>query len=295
MNADTVGRLAVTWHPDADAEPTERARLDRLAGALADGGLPDGLGPPTDRDVQVCVRRVRLPRHRMPWDAADDQLVAGWARVVERAVADAVSGGGPEVVRYRSRTQARHDLVTSVLRHDRARAWAWQLLDLWPRDVNPADPAAVLGAALVELGREEPAAVVGLLVAVTSAGELAHLCATAGDELLVALVHTAWQAAGGRAEDLPDVVRPAAASAATPAEGSGTARGPDGVGGELPSTVLRRSVIARALCAAALPLSARARGALWAAAVLEAEPALAAAPVGAALVADLIAPPPSRR
>jgi hypothetical protein len=291
MTTDTVGRLAVTWRPDTDPGPTERARLDRLTGALADGGLPDGLGSAPDRDVRVCVRRIALPRHRMRWDAPDDQLVSGWARVVEQAVADAVADGGPDVVRYRSRTQARQDLVTSLLRSDRDRTWAWQLLDLWPTEV-PQDDAAVLRAVLLELGREEPVAVVGLLVAVTTAGLLPRFARTAGEELLVALVAEAWRAAGGRAGDVAGA-HPAGGPEAVPGGTRDPASLPDAVSTavvEMRSAVLRRSLIAQALSGVASPASAHGSRALWAAAVLEVEPALARRPLGAALVVDLAAP-----
>ncbi|SFO74810.1 hypothetical protein SAMN05660464_0934 [Geodermatophilus dictyosporus] len=295
MTSDSIGRLAVTWHPDTDPDPTERARLDRLAAALADGGLPDGLSPGPDRDLQVCVRRVRLPRHHMRWDATDDQLVSGWARVVERTVAGVVAGGGPDVVRYRSRTQAREDLVTSVLQHDRERAWAWQLLGLWPPDTLLADPAVVLPSVLAELGRDEPGAVVGLLVTVTSTGQLQPFAEAAGEDVLAALVEAAWRAAGGRAGDLADTV-----AARTPAGTSAWHDGPVPATSEvatamaeLRSTVLHRSVIARALRGSTVSASPRPVAALWAAAVLEVEPALAAARAGAVLAADLAAGRPA--
>jgi hypothetical protein len=319
MIPDTVGRLAVTWRPDADPDPAGRARLDGLVRALVNDGWPDGLGDAADRDLQVCVRRVVLPTHRMRWDADDSQLVGAWARVIERGVAEAVAAGGAEMVRYGSRTHARQDLVTALLRGERERVWAWRLLGLWPGGAvpdtgpgsEPAD-ADVLRPVLGALGRDDPAAIVGLLVAVAGAGLLARLVATAGAELIVELVGAAWREAGGSGPvppsdpATPDAVSGGAVSAGvgsgraeTRWSAGGTAGGPvppgatpgapvpggpgaDPAVARLCALVADRSTIAHAL--AGLPAGATADlvGALAVAAVLEVEPALAGYPVAAA-------------
>ncbi|SHN83743.1 hypothetical protein SAMN05660350_03482 [Geodermatophilus obscurus] len=285
MTGDSMGRLAVTWRPDADLDPAGSARLDRLVAALVDGGLDGGLVPSSD-GAPTCVRRVVVPVHRMQWDGADDHLVAGWATALRAAVEGAVDAGGEDVVRFRSRPAARQDLVTALLRGDRAREWAWRLLGLWP--AGGADGTAdVLHRVLLELGRNEPSAVPGLLVAVARARLMPQLVAAAGAELVAGLVERAWQAAGG-----PRVGAPTPGGSPVPdgPVGSGLVPAPGAAEDELCTYLLDRSEVARAP-AGAVP--ARSRGvllpALAAAAVLEVEPALARRPGARALRAALAA------
>src|SRR6478752_5625272 len=107
--AARIDRLEVIWRPDAEPDATGRLRLDGLVCRLVDSGLADGLATDADRDVDVCVRRVTPPVHRMRWDAPDGELVSDWGGVVGRAVAEAVAAGGADVVRFASRTHARLD------------------------------------------------------------------------------------------------------------------------------------------------------------------------------------------
>ncbi|MGY1679362.1 hypothetical protein [Geodermatophilus sp. SYSU D01176] len=292
MTGDSVGRLAVTWRPDADLDPAGSARLDRLVAALVAGGLDGGLAPSSDGGAPTCVRRVVVPVHRMQWDGADDNLVAGWATALRAAVEGAVDAGGEDVVRFRSRPAARQDLVTALLRGDRAREWAWRLLGLWP--AGGADGTVeVLHRVLLELGRDEPSAVPGLLVAVAQARLLPQLVAAAGAEVVAGLVERAWQAAGGPPAGAPP---PGGSPVAPGTVGSGPVRAPGAADDELCTYLLDRSEVARAP-AGAFP--ARSRGvllpALAAAAVLEVEPALAgrpgARPLRAALMARLAGAP----
>ena len=67
IHADAVGHLAVTWRIDASPDPDVLSRLDAVAQALVERGLPDGLLPEEGPDELVCVRRLALPPHRMHW------------------------------------------------------------------------------------------------------------------------------------------------------------------------------------------------------------------------------------
>ena len=319
-----IGRVAVTWRPDAEPGLAGRERLARLGRRLADGALDAAFDTAFDAafgsavGAQICVRRVAPPVFRVRWDATDDELVDGWAGAVSRAVAIAVARGGADVVRYPSRTHARRELVTALLSGSRDRVWAWRQLGLWPAAGAPvADD--VLRRALAEIGRTEPETAVGLLVSVAAAGLLGRLVAAVGAEAVAALVEDSWRAAGGAGGGLRAALTglgPPAGAAAVNRGAAGTLdRDPDAeqaprrlsptvAAGPPPRTsaaarltahVRNRSVIAAAAPAVVGGVRSDALAvALAAAALLEVEPAAAAGTAAAATLRALAARPGQR-
>jgi hypothetical protein len=277
----TVGQLAVGWRVDAALDDAGRSRVDELSAGLAGPALEDALdGVPGHLRAEVCVRRVVVPAVRVRWEADDTDLVAAVAGAIGRAVAGAAgrAGGaagpaGTEVVRYPARAAARTDLVLSVLAGNREREWAWRLLGLWPAGEWPA--AEAVSRTVGDAVAAEPSALVGLAVAAARAGVLGGLVGCLGPAGLAAAARRAWHAAGG-AEPVA-AVDPASAAAVAAVR--------------LAAVVRRRSTIVAAAGSARGATVPELATALATLAVLEVEPALAAAPAGRAAVL-LLAPTP---
>lgn len=198
----TVDRLTVRWHPHTDPDGAARRRLDGLVARLRDDALEDALtGMAGDRDTLVCLRRLAVD-HRMNWALADAELVAGWGRALADAATAALAAGGSDVVRFLSRAHARRDLVTAVLADDRGRAWAWEMLRLWPPGgaVDGSCDGEALRLALADAQAEGTAPVVALVVAAAATGRLDRFVALAGAAALADLTERAWLSAGGSVE-----------------------------------------------------------------------------------------------
>ncbi|MEV1319949.1 hypothetical protein AB0J14_28160 [Micromonospora arborensis] len=198
----TVDRLSVRWHPDADPDGAARRRLDGLLGQLRDDALEDALtGPAGDRDTLVCLRRLAVD-HRMNWALADAELVAGWGLALAEAVAAVLATGSADVARFLSRAHARRDLVTDVLAGDRSRAWAWEMLRLWPPGgaVDGSIDGEAVRLALADAQAEGTAPVVALIVAAAVTGRLDRFVALVGAKALADLTERAWSTAGGSVE-----------------------------------------------------------------------------------------------
>jgi hypothetical protein len=275
-HTDRIDRLAVRWRVDADPGAAGHARLAALAGSLVEDGLAGGFSTDADRDRLVCVRRVRVPDTRMRWDRDDAELAAQWGRIAGQAVSAALIDAGADVVRYRTIAHARQDLVTSVLRADRDRVWAWRLLALWPAGGSSAGavaaPAAeVLAAVLLTAAREEPHTAAGLVTVVAAAGLLPNLLEVVPAAALVVLAREAWRCVTGSVPEPPPHL---GAPRETAPASTAVAR-----------TVMSRSAIAGALRAAPDDLDLAA--ALAAFAVLEVDPGLARGPSAGQLLAEI--------
>jgi hypothetical protein len=195
-----IGRFDVGWRVDADLDAGSRSRLDDLVRDLQGGPLQAALsGVSGWRTTEICVRRIVVPPHHTRWECADTELVSQWAGVIGHAVRAAVLGTGDEVVRFTSRTHARADLVVSVLRGDRERAWAWQLLGLWP-EAGWSDSEAVLRT-VTDSVVGQPGALVGLAVAAARAGKLERFIACIGEDALAEHTLRAWSSAGGAGKE----------------------------------------------------------------------------------------------
>ena len=85
---------------------------------------------------QRQVRRLELATVRVAATVGErrlvDAAVDGVGAELGRQLARVVAAGGPDVVRYRSRAEARAELVVAVVAGDRGRAWAWRQVGLWP-------------------------------------------------------------------------------------------------------------------------------------------------------------------
>ena len=275
---------------DADARP----RLDALLREVLDDALEHALdraGVP--RHEEVCVRRVDAPA-RLRLGAPDSALVAAWSVALADAIRATLDGGGPDVVRFRTRGHALADLLVSVARGDHARAWAWRQLGLWSAGDDASGETAVEEAVRALLSR--PESVVAALSAVARAGALPALAARIRPDAWTAVARAALEAAAVPDSAVRVLVRP---SEPDPSAGStgGTAGDADGGPGAAPAlssdAVLRRvrriagqSAIARAVLARP-EIAADRRRALALLALLEAEPAALAR--GLAASTELVA------
>lgn len=303
-----VARLRARYRLPA-GEPDARNRLDGLLREVLDEALEHAL----DRagvaaHEEVCVRTVDAPV-RLSLGAPDSALVAAWSVALAGAIRATLDAGGPDVVRYRSRSHALSDLLAGVARGDLSRAWAWRQLGLW----SAGDAASAEGAA-DEAARAlaaRPEAVVAALSAAARNGILPALAARIRPAAWAAVARAALEAASvpdsaiplllaapGRS-GIPDPASPGAD--ATPPAG---APAPDG---SLPAAAaaarrvrraVEQSAVARALCSRP-GLAPETRSALAIVAILEAEPSalIWASSESAVLVAavecEVFAGPPS--
>jgi hypothetical protein len=134
-----------------------RARINRALDAAVNDILEAALeraGVPLDE--QICVRSVNVAA-RLRLDMPDSALALAWAVALGDGIACEVREGGPNVVRYRSRSQALVDLVLSASRGDARRAWAWRQLGLWS-GADDASREVLASRALATLACEAHAA-----------------------------------------------------------------------------------------------------------------------------------------
>lgn len=189
MTSVRIAHLRKRYRVRADTAG-ERQRLDRVWQSAIDDELFDAAleraGIPADEEV--CIRRVdsvvRLDAAR-----ADASLAVEWTVALADAIAQRVSDGGQDVVRYRSRYLAVVDMACSATNGDLARAWAWRSLRIWRgADVVDADEARLeVIAALAREPRLAPA----VLRVVARRGLLPRLVSSVSGEVWVALAHAA--------------------------------------------------------------------------------------------------------
>ncbi len=192
MDALHVARLRARYRLPAGAADA-RARLDALLREVLDEALEHALdraGVP--RHEEVCVRRVDAPA-RLRLGAPDSALVAAWSVALADAIRATIDGGGPDVVRFRTRGHALADLLVAVARGDHARAWAWRQLGLWSAGDAPSGEAAAGEAARALLSR--PESVVAALSAAARAGALPALAARIRPDAWAAVARAALEAA----------------------------------------------------------------------------------------------------
>ncbi|MEW5928565.1 MAG: hypothetical protein AB1941_13940 [Gemmatimonadota bacterium] len=233
MDALHVARLRARYRlpaGDADARP----RLDALLREVLDDALEHALdraGVP--RHEEVCVRRVDAPA-RLRLGAPDSALVAAWSVALADAIRAALDGGGPDVVRFRTRGHALADLLVSVARGDHARAWAWRQLGLWSAGDDASGEAAVEEAVRALLGH--PESVVAALLAAARAGALPALAARIRPAAWTAVARAALEAAAvpdSAVRTLTHPSDPSAVRATGRPSGSGPSAGsPAGTAGD---------------------------------------------------------------
>lgn len=301
MDALHVARLRARYRLPA-GEADARPRLDALLREVLDDALEHALdraGVP--RHEEVCVRRVEAPA-RLRLGAPDSALVAAWSVALADAIRATLDGGGPDVVRFRTRGHALADLLVSVARGDHARAWAWRQLGLWSAGDDASGEAAVEEAVRALLSR--PESVVAALSAVARTGALPALAARIRPAAWTAVARAALEGAAVPDSVVRVLLDPAVRASvrsveSDPSVGStaGTSDNADEGSGAPPAStadaVLRRvrriagqSAIARAVLARP-DVAADRRRALALLALLEAEPAALAR--GLAASVELVA------
>jgi hypothetical protein len=172
METLRVARVRARYRLPA-GEADSRARLDRLLREVSDEALDHALsrcGVPTHEEI--CVRAVRAPVE-LRLTSPDSTLVAAWSVALAGSIGEVIAAGGPDVVRYRSRTHALADLVLGVAARDLRRAWAWRQLDLWR--IGDAPPPAAAAAETVRALLAAPGSIVPALAAAARAGALSRL------------------------------------------------------------------------------------------------------------------------
>ncbi len=111
---------------------TERTRLDRVLASAMDDELFEAAleraGIPADEEI--CLRRVEW-LVRVDDAQADARLAVTWSVALADAIAQYVTKGGADVVRYRTRYLAFLDMACSAMSGDVERAWAWRALGIW--------------------------------------------------------------------------------------------------------------------------------------------------------------------
>src|SRR5207244_10877671 len=251
-------------------EPAEAGRVEGLARELADGSLEEMVDPDVPAGDLVCLRRVTVPPIRCRADAPDREVLERLSRAIAAAIEAAATTAGPDVVRYRNRAHALADLVVSMARGDRRRAWVWRQLDMWPSagatEVE-ADPRSAVAGALAA----EPFAVPAVLAVAANEDVIHEVVGLLGPETLEALARAAWLAGGTALASWPELL------ARAPREEASVLRGAE---------LLARVPLGRAVLGApGWPPSALLAAA--ALALLDAEPSLAAEPAEAVL--DVVA------
>jgi len=291
-----VARLRARYRLPA-GEPDARSRLDSLLREVLDEALESALdraGIPMHEEV--CVRTVDAPV-RLSLGAPDSALVAAWSVALAGAIRATLDAGGPDVVRYRSRSHALVDLLAGVARNDLARAWAWRQLGLW----SAGDAASAEGAA-DEAARAlaaRPETVVAALSAAARNGALPALAARIRPAAWTAVARAALEAASVPDSAIP-LLLAAPGRSGIPDPASPGADGTPPAGAPAPDTALptaaaearrvrrvaEQSAVARSL-RSRLGLAPETRSALAVVAILEAEPSalVRALSASAALVA----------
>jgi hypothetical protein len=153
----------------AEQQRLDRLRLDALDNAFAAAIDSAGLPP----EGELCIRDLSAAV-RLRLNASDQSIAAHWGSALAGNLADVIRQG-PDSKRifYYSRRQAVFDLTLSIARDDYERAWAWQLLGLWP-DHKPLDGRAAVLALIYGL-RSESNLIVPALRLLATAGYLPAL------------------------------------------------------------------------------------------------------------------------
>jgi len=153
MAAVRISHLRKRYRMRAEAVD-ERWRLDRVLQTTIDDELFDAAleraGIPTGEEV--CIRRVDSVVRLDPAQH-DARLAAKWSVALADAIAQYLSEGGPDVVRYRTRQAALVDMACAATRGDLARAWAWRSLGIW-RGADVLEINEARREAVAALGRE---------------------------------------------------------------------------------------------------------------------------------------------
>ena len=148
MSVDArVETLTMHWRPDAP-ELVDDARFDRVGRALAGDALEAAFDEIDDSDELICIRRLVLDPVRAGAHDPDVELIRLIRQAVTGSLHRALAAGGDDVVRYRSRADARADALVSLAGGDRTRLWAWRQLDLWPVGEGPTDAGAAVATVL---------------------------------------------------------------------------------------------------------------------------------------------------
>ncbi|MEO8333808.1 MAG: hypothetical protein ABI664_02465 [bacterium] len=173
----------------------ERPRLDGVlksalddelfAAALQRAGIPAG--------EEICIRRVESVV-RLDSGQPDGRLAVAWSVALADAIAQCVSAGGPDVIRYGTRFVALVDMACSAARGDLERAWAWRSLGIWHApDARDAREAC---AEVIEVLTREPRLAPATLGVVARRGLLPPLIASVPADRWVMLARTSLVASG---------------------------------------------------------------------------------------------------
>lgn len=212
-----IGRFHVDWALGAEADrPLAAAAMNRLVDVVLEEVLDEALDSVVRGDELVAVRAVQVAPVRI----TRAQDAAAWAGEIGAAVAGVVAAGGPDVVRYRSRTAAVLDVLRRTALGDVRREWAWRMLGLWPAAGAPLVPDVIF-----QLLADDPPAIAPVLDAAGSA--LPAALDLLGPERLARLSATAWHALGSAPVTFP--VRAAPNTTGPSAAVRDAATGPLGV------------------------------------------------------------------
>ncbi|MDX6411649.1 MAG: hypothetical protein QOE91_1165, partial [Gaiellaceae bacterium] len=267
--------------PAADQEV--RRRLDAVLDRVLDDALEAALvrrGVPVGEEI--CLRAVRAPV-RLRLDAGETGAADTWSAAIADAIAAAVSSGGTDVARYRSRHVALAELALGVADGRLERVWAWRQLGIWrgPDAPDARGRASELALALAS----EPAGIVAVLTHVARAGALPPLLRLLSPAEWLELAHAALAVAGASAGIVDGTLQRGLAprDAAVPSALPEVTPVPSPVAVAVAEHVVRTSSISRA-AGGVEPLSTDTAAALAALAWLEADPgAVGAAPTGRAV------------
>jgi len=262
----------------------QRARLDRIADDMVEGGLEQALhSSPVPLAGELCIRRLDVSV-RVRLSRSDAVIVAAWSRAITASIRAAVEQGNGAVVMYGSRGHVVLDMAASVARGDTARAWAWTQLGMWhpSRGTTAADAVEEL----VRLLEDEPVEVVHVLTELARRQRLGQLAARLSIYHLERLAMAAAQAGGGKLTHPVVVAGQAGAPASAEAPGR-TATVSDTHTSLLAAGLAARSAIFRELAGSPL-VRASAEASRWAAVLvaLEADPGVVVH--GGALAAGLV-------
>ncbi|HEV7745434.1 MAG TPA: hypothetical protein VGO56_10600 [Pyrinomonadaceae bacterium] len=189
----------------AEQQRCDRLRLEVLDNAFATAiqnvGLP--------AEAELCIRDISAAV-RLRLNTSDQSIAAQWGSALAEKLAQVIrEGPASQRIFYYSRRQAVFDLALSVARDDYERAWAWQLLGLWP-DRKPLDDNDAASELIRRLRRESNLILpsLRLLATVGSLPALSRkLSANCWDELaegaLVAANADVFLARQAIAEDAP--------------------------------------------------------------------------------------------
>lgn len=138
---------------------------------------------------EICLRTVRNAA-RVRLADPDGRVAVAWTVSLADAIARTLADGGPDVVRYPSRTDACIDMLEGAATGDLRRAWAWHQLGLWPT-AERAEHAETI--AIATLCHEAELAV-PLLAAVARRGALGPLVRNASPDAWYALARAVLRA-----------------------------------------------------------------------------------------------------